>query len=231
MARLVGDPFLVDGIVHARQDAHHFTPARIDANGAAESVHDVDRERLGELPRPRHEGVRLRGERPYGAEIDHVAGEVRQHAALEIGGDLHVLAAADRAELFHASDLGHEAHTARAVDAAIHVGADQGPEIFVLDRALIVLEAAGVEAISHGLILQIALPALVADRAVERMIDEQEFEHALAGLLDRLRAGDDGWRRAVARGPKIVDAHGAGGDRLRHASDLDQAHAAIAGDR
>ena len=32
-------------------------------------------------------------------------------------------------------------------------------------------------------------------------------------------------------GLKIVDAHGAGGDRLRHARDLDQAHAAIAGDR
>ena len=32
-------------------------------------------------------------------------------------------------------------------------------------------------------------------------------------------------------GPEIVDAHGAGGDRLRHAADLDQAHAAIAGDR
>src|SRR4029077_11963404 len=129
-ARLVGDPFLIDGVVHARQDAHDLAATRIDANGAAESVHDVDRQRLGELPRPRYEGVRLRGERPYGAEIDHVAGEVRQHAALEIGGDLHVLAAADGAELFHAGHLGHEAHTARAVDATIHVGADQRPEIF-----------------------------------------------------------------------------------------------------
>ena len=113
----------------------------------------------------------------------------------------------------------------------VHVGADQRPEIFVLDRALVVLEAAGVEAVGHGLVLQIAFAALVADRAVERMIDEQEFEHAFARLLHRLGVGDDGGRRAVARGPEIVDAHGAGGDGLRHAGDLDQAHAAIAGDR
>ena len=60
------------------------------------------------------------------------------------------------------------------------------PEIFVLDRALVVLEAPGVEAVGHGLVLKIAFAALVADRAVERMIDEQELEHALAGLLHRL---------------------------------------------
>ena len=186
MARLVGDPFLVDGVVHARQDAHHLPPARIDADGAAERIHDVDRERLAELPGPRHEGVRLRGERADGTEIDDVPRQIGKHAPLEIGGDLHVLATADGAELLHARDLGHETHTARAVDAAIHEGADQRPEIFVLDRALVVLEAAGVEAVGHGLILQIAFAALVADRAVERMIDQQEFEHAFACFSHRL---------------------------------------------
>ncbi len=105
-----------------------------------------------------------------------------------------------------AGHLGHEAHTARAVDAARHVGVDQGPEIFVLDRALVVLEAPGVEAVGHGLVLEIAFAALVADRAVERMIDEQELEHALARLLHRLGAGDDGRQRAVERRPEIVDA-------------------------
>ena len=146
-----------------------------------------------------HEGVRLRGERADRAEIDDVARQVRQHALLEIGGDLHVLAAADGAELLDAGDLGHEADAARAVDAARHEGLDQRPEIFVLDRALVVLEAAGVEAVGHGLILQIAFAALVADRAIERVIDQQEFHHAFARLLHRRRVGDDGGRRAVAR--------------------------------
>ena len=185
MAGLVGDPLLVDGVVDARQDAHHLASARIDADSAAERVHRVDRRRLGQLPGPRHEGVGLGRQRAHRAEIDHVAGQVRQHALLEIGGDLHVLAAADGAELLDAGNLGHESHTARAVDAARHEGADQRPEIFVLDRALVVLEAAGVEAIGHGLVLQIAFAALVADRAVERMIDQQELEHAFARLLHR----------------------------------------------
>ena len=194
-------------------------------------VHHVDRLGLGQLPGPRDEGVGLRGQRADRAKIDHIAGELRHHAVLQIGGDLHVLAAADGAKLLDARDLGHEADAARAMDAAGHVGADQRPEIFVLDGTLVVGEAAGVEAIGHGLILQIAFAALVADRAIERVIDQQELEHALTRLLHRRRVGDDGRRRAVAAGPEIVDAHGAGGHRLRHAGDLDQAHAAIAGDR
>ena len=231
MARLVRDPLLVDGVVDPRQDAHHLTPARIHPDGAAERVHHVDRQRLGQLPGARREGVRLRGERADRAEIDDIAGEVRVHAAFEIGGDLHVLAAADGAKLLDAPHFGHEADAARAVDAAVHVGVDQGAEIFLLHRALIVLEAAGVEAIGHGLVLQIAFAALVADRAIERVIDQQEFEHAFARFLHLLRIGDDGGRRSVARGQEIGDTHGAGGNRLRHAGNFDQAHAAIAGDR
>jgi len=59
------------------------------------------------------------------------------------------------------------------MDAAIHAGLDQRAEILVADRALVLLEAAAVEAVGHRLILQIALAALVADRAVERVIDSR----------------------------------------------------------
>src|SRR6185369_3384797 len=231
VARLVRNPFLVDGLVLARENAQNFAPASIDANSAPYRIHDIDRRRLGQLPGPCHEGVRLRRKRADRAKIDHVAGQVREHAALEIGGDLHVLATSDGAELLHAGHLGHEAYAARAVNAAVHVGVDQRPEIFLLDRTLIVLEAARIESIGHGLILQIALATLVADRAIERMIDEQELEHALARLLYRLRIGDDAGRRTVARGSQVVYAHGARGDGLRHAGHFDQAHAAIAGNR
>ena len=59
VARLVGNPFLVDVVIGARQDAHHLAAAGIDADGAAERVHDVDRLGLVQLPRPRRERVRL----------------------------------------------------------------------------------------------------------------------------------------------------------------------------
>src|SRR3546814_7062567 len=46
-------------------------------------------------------------------------------------------------------------------------------------------------AIGHRLILQIALAALIADRAIERMVDQQEFHHAFARGLDHRRGGED----------------------------------------
>ncbi len=58
-----------------------------------------------------------------------------------------------------------------------------GPKYLSFDRALVLVIAAAVEAIAHRLILQIALAALVADRAIERMVDQQELHHALARLM------------------------------------------------
>ncbi len=200
-AALVRDPLLVDLLVEARQDAHHLRPARIDADIAANGIEHIDRLGLAQLPRAGDEGVGLRGQRADRAQIDHVARQLGGQRFLDVGADLHVLAASGSAEFLDAGDLGGEADAAGAVDAAIHAGLDQRAEILVLDRPLVLLEAAAVEAIGHGLVLQVALTALIADRAVERVIDEQELHHR------------------------------AGGDRLRRLLLLDQAHAAVAGDR
>src|SRR5690606_41312905 len=45
--------------------------------------------------------------------------------------------------------------------------------------------------ISHGEVLQLALPALVADGAVERVVDEQELHHPLLRLDRRVRVHED----------------------------------------
>ncbi len=102
-----------------------------------------------------------------------------------------MFSAAEQAELGHARNLGREAHAARAVDAAGHNRLDQRAHMLVLDRALVLLEARAVTAIGHRLILQVALAALVADRAVERVVDEQELHHPVAGLLHHLAVGLD----------------------------------------
>ena len=84
--------------------------------------------------------------------------------------------------------------------------------------------AAVVAAVAHRLVLQVALAALVADRAIERMVDQQELHHALARLLHHRRVGDDLL--------PVGDRQRAGRLRLRRAGlHLDQAHAAVAGDR
>ena len=155
---------------------------------------------LAELPGPGVEGIGLGGQRADRAEVDDVALQLRGHRLLEIGRDLHVLAAADRAELRHAGDLGREAHAAGALDAAVHRRLDQRPDVLVFDRALVLGVARGVDAVGHGLVLQVALAALVADRAIERMVDEQELHHPLARLLHHRRARHDLGRLALGPG-------------------------------
>src|SRR5581483_10156771 len=231
VAGLVGDPFLVDVVVGARQDAHDLAAARIDPDRRAERVHHVDRFGLAELPRACRERVRLGGERADRTEIDDAALQLRGHRLFQISRDLHVLAAPGGAELGHAGDLGGEAHTAGALDAAVHRGLDQRAEILVLDRALVLAKAAGIDAIGHRLVLQVAFAALIADRAIERMIDQQEFHDAFARLAHHGRAGLDLGRLAVRSGTAVAHSPSAARHRLRRTDQLDQAHPAIAGDR
>ena len=137
-----------------------------------------------------------------------------------------------RPKLRNSGHFRREPHAARAVNAAGHDRLDQRTDILVLDRALVLLVARRVDAEGHRLILQIAFAALVADRAIERMVDEQEFHHAFAGLLHHRRVGEDFRRLAIRAGTQIAHAHRAGGSRLgRAALHLDEAHAAVAGDR
>ena len=118
------------------------------------------------------------------------------------------------------------------MDAAVHRGLDERTNVFVLDGALVLGIARRVEAKAHGLVLQIAFAALIADRAVERMIDEQEFHHAFARLLHHRSVGEDLRCLAVGTRAQIAHSHGARGGRLRRTTlHLDQAHAAVAGDR
>src|SRR5690606_34505278 len=116
---------------------------------------------------------------------------LRKDAPLEIRSDLHVLAAADGAELFHARHLRHEPDATCAMDAAVHESADQRPDVLLFHRSFVFLEARAARAIDERLILQIALTALVANRAVKRVVDEQELQDPLARLLDHWRVGLD----------------------------------------
>src|SRR3546814_8922904 len=78
--------------------------------------------------------------------------------------------------------------------------------------------------IGDRLVLQIALAALVADRAIERMVDEEELHHPFARPLYLFRRGGD---HLIIRGRQRARRL-----RLRRPRrNLDQAHAAIAGDR
>ena len=86
----------------------------------------------------------------------------------------------------------------------------------------------GGTAIIHCLVLQIALSALIADRAIERMIDQQEFHHAFARLAGDGRIRIDAAGRAVLVGENVFNLQRARSLRFGRADPFDQTHAAIA---
>src|SRR5215472_15913822 len=109
------------------------------------------------------------------------------------------------------------------MDAPVHMRLDQRAEILVADGALVLVKPAAVETVSHCLILKIALAALVTDRAIERVIDQQEFHDSFL-RFDRL------WGLSQNYHP-VSRRHRAGCDRLWRFLHLDETHPAISGYR
>jgi hypothetical protein len=140
-------------------------------------------------------------------------------AALDEGADLGVLATPRGAQFLDAGDVLAEAHAARAMDAARHVGGDQRPDVLVLDDPLALGIARDVPAEAHREVLQFALATLVADRAIERVVDQQELHRR---LLRGERVG-----RAREDLHALGDRGRTGRQRLRRLLDLDEAHATV----
>ena len=231
-AGLVGNPFLVHAVMIARQNAHHFTALCVHPDIAAQRIHHVDGFGLGQLPRAGSERIRLGCQRTHRAQIDDVALQVRNQRLIQIAGDLGILAPAGLAHLGDAGHLCGKAHASRTADAAGHRGRHKRAKVQIVHRALGFLETCPGHAIGHGLVLQVALAALIADRAIQRVVDQHEFHHAFAGLLDHGRVGLDHRRLAFGARTQVAHLHGAGGCRLRRpAHNLDKAHPAVAGDR
>ena len=144
------------------------------------------------------------------------------HGAFDIGADFHLLATTGGAELLDAGDVLAETDAARAVNAARHVGGDQRANVFVFHHALAFVETRRVAAEAHGEILQLALAALIADRAIERVVDEQELHgrflraNGLRALRENLHA--------------LANGRGAGRQRLRRLLHFHEAHAAVGRD-
>src|SRR3546814_11866741 len=95
----------------------------------------------------------------------------------QIGGDLHVLAAIDRADVLHAPDLLGKANAAGALDAAGHRRLDDGSHVFLGHGPLVLVKAGVAASIGKRLVLKVAFSALVADRTIERVVDEEELNY------------------------------------------------------
>ncbi len=140
-----------------------------------------------EVPRAGAEAVRGRGERADRADLHGVAREVRRERVVREGDDLGVRTAPAEGDQRVARDLIREPGAAAALDASLPVQQDElGDRDRLLPVALLFDEArlAGTE--RERRVLQRALSAAVADRAVERVVDEQQLEDAVLSLARRV---------------------------------------------
>ena len=245
LAAGVGHPGVVHGVVAARRDAVDLAFARPDGRVRAGGGLGVDARGLLQEPHAHLEAEVGAGERADGADVDGVERVVVVQLAAGEAGQRVERAAVDEAEDGVLGDLRGEAHAARAEDAAFVVERDARPEAGLLRLGVLLVDIARITAaVFGGEFLELALAGLVADRAVERVVEQEHLRHAFAAGLDAgrleadVQAGGDvggaGDRRLglPADLGLAVLHHDLVGRAVPHRrAELDQAHAAIAGDR
>ncbi len=181
---LVSDPLLVDLGVVAGEATHHLAATVVDADRSAAGVVLGDGGDGDEVERAGPEAVLGAGQRSHRADLDGVAGEVAFERLLLVDADLLQGTALEKGDERVAGDLLGEAGAASAQDAALPVEEDLRRDVDRLgERALDAREPGLTATVGHRLVLQRALAALVADGAVQRMVDEQELHDALLRLV------------------------------------------------
>ena len=220
-AALVAQPAVVDLAVVAGEHAQDALVADGQLDVALRGAARAHGAGPLDVPRARAEAVRAGRQGAHRAQLDDVAAERRDVRVPVERGDVGRGAALLEHELVVLGDLLRVAHAAVAEDAALAVDRDQRRELQrLLEVALGLDEPARPGTPPVGDVLQRALAALVAHRAVQRVVDEQELDHRALGVVHALRLRVDD--HAVA------DRRGAAGLQLRDALDLHQAHAARA---
>ena len=176
-AALVADPALVDLGVVAGEDPLDLPLAHGRVDVAADGAEAADGRHVDDLPRPPLEAVLRRQQRADRAELGHVAGEGARVGQVLEGRDHRHRAAVGGDELAVLGDALAEARAAVAEDAALAVERDRGRDRDrLLEGELLEAHPRVAGPVAEGEVLQRALAALVADGAVERVVDEDELE-------------------------------------------------------
>ncbi len=138
-----------------------------------------------EVPNPRLEAEGLKGQRADRAHVREIALVVARQRAVHERLDDRTRSEAANGELGCFRNLFHEAHAAAAQHAALFVEDDD------VTQALALVEAPArfvrpplTLSFRERVVLKVTLTGLVADRAVERMVFQEELE-ALAAHLAR----------------------------------------------
>ena len=223
VAPAIAEPAVGDRVILLdRHRAQQRAVADVGKLPAPDGALRAARLRAVQIPRPRLEAIGFRRERPDRTEFGDVAREIVPVRPVGRRRDDVVRAAILDDELPFVGDHVVEANAPLADDATFFVEHDRRPQVDRLRLARLRIDDVRIAArVRHRVILEIALAALVANRTVERVIDEQQFENDRTSCLDALaaRTHDHAFRsRRVASDLQ-----------LRHPFDLDQANAAETG--
>jgi hypothetical protein len=198
------DQFIVLGL--------HGDPAAVAAEGA---------DRVGPLEHPG--AILIHGEPARdgadGADLDAASAEFAVQFMRAEVFDLGHGAAPHRSQRFHVHDLIAIPDAAQTLHTAVHLRFDEGAEVLFLEDAFGFRKPAGRRGVLMREILEVAFAALVADRAIQRMVGQDEFQDRLVGVVHRGGGG--------AHGHAFGDRRAAGGLELRHLLDFDQTHPAV----
>ena len=219
-APAVADPAVVDLDVLAGRHPHQFAPALPEVDVAADSAARADAGGVVHVPGSGLEAPDARRQCADRAEVDDVAAEDRLQRLVELRRDVGLNPSLVGGQLLLPGDFVVIARAAVAEHAALAVEGDP-----VTDRERLgkvqarLLDPAHRIAVAVGEVLQRALAAFVADRAVQGVVGELELQDVGAGL-------DRHGRRDPNR-HAFRDRCGAGGLRARRArAQLDQAEPA-----
>ena len=170
------------------------------------------------FPRTRLIAIRAAGQSAHGADVNAHATLFAIEVIAAVRDNHAVRAAHAHAKGFDVHALVADADAAETQDATWGVVINEfGPLLFGAMNFFLD-EAARVRAIAEDHVLEFAFAAFVADRAVERVIGEEKFEHVLARLTDLVGVG--------ANDHAVRSDERAGGLQLGRLLDLDKAHAA-----
>ena len=220
----IGDPAFVDRLVFERHHAQHAVVLDLHNQVGSGGIVRADALAPRKLPSARRIAKRFAGERAHRADVDHIARQFRIDRCADKGLDFAVLAAMRHTQFHLPGNFLSKTHTARALDAAVHfLHGNERTRILDREHPFFFLVARTALAIAHRQILQQAFAALVANRAIEWMIDEQELHHTLLRLdcLDALGAHHHA----------VHHRRGASRNRIGLFFDIHQTHAAVACNR
>ena len=230
---LVADPVIVDEGVEPGGEPPDLAAVLLGVDVAAGGAAGADGVMLREKPGPLLVEEILREQGTDRAQVDHVFGQGVDDREAGKDVDLGVVTPPHHLEFAGLGDLAGEPDASGAHDAPVLVQLDGVGDVFLGVDDPLLDEAVARLAVLVAVVLQAALAGLVADGAVERVIDQEVFHDHPLMLADFRAVGHEHrpvLRRRLAGGDELGDHLDLAGLGVLRA-DLDLAHPAVGDDR